>query len=173
MNNDSKILRRFAERLDGLYIQMQGRDGITSKLEKGCITIDAVKNFMAPFARNAAEPFAEGTDAECCPYPLVERLIVAYSSSVLSKGNILTDGPGVGDRNTAYVDRAIVALKNADKIMIVSEMKRCVAVQDLLPRIRLALKRRGPEGIILVITRSAVSFRQFNNVFVSFKLIDL
>ncbi|OAG12477.1 uncharacterized protein CC84DRAFT_1254727 [Paraphaeosphaeria sporulosa] len=153
--DDSKSLRSFGKRLDCLYKNIQGRDGITSKIEQGCATVEAVRKFIAPFIRKASEPFAEGTEAECCPYPLVEKVAVASNSPVLNKGNILKDAPGVGDTNRAHVDRAHTALKNADKIMVVSEMKRCLANNELYATIKMALKQRGPGGVILVLTHSA------------------
>jgi hypothetical protein len=156
-HSDEEILDQLRKWLDKLYQDIQGGDAITSKIEKGCATVDSVKKFIAPFVRKASEPFAEGTDAECCPYPLVEKVVVATGSPVLRKGNVLKDAPGVGDTNKAHVDRAHTALKDADKIMIVSEMKRCLANNELCATIKTALKRRGPGGVLLVLTHSAVS----------------
>ncbi|KAL5391277.1 hypothetical protein PMIN02_006631 [Paraphaeosphaeria minitans] len=161
--DDSEALHCFAKRLVLLYKNIQGRDGITNKMEKGCPTVDAVKKFIAPFVRKASEPFAEGTDAECCPYPLVEKVVVASSSPILNKGNILKDAPGVGDTNKAHVDRAHTALKNTDKIMVVSEMKRCLANNELYATIKMALKRRGPGGVLLALTHSAEIDEQIKN----------
>ncbi|KAJ4359640.1 uncharacterized protein N0V89_000195 [Didymosphaeria variabile] len=148
---DVEILRLFKKWIDHLYRAIQGGDAISSKIEKGYATVDAVKRFIAPFVRKASEPFAEGTDAECCPYPLVEKVVIASRSEVLDKGNIIKDAPGVGDTNKAYVDRAYKALRDADKIMIVSEMKRCLAKNEVLATIKTALKRRGPGNVLLEI----------------------
>ena len=96
---------------------------------------------------------------------------MASRSPVLTKGNIFTDAPGTGDMNKAHVDRAQIALKNADKIMVVLKMERCLAIKKHLGTINLALDRRGPGGVLLVLTYSAVSFRSAYITAVISKLI--
>ncbi|KAL1594574.1 hypothetical protein SLS60_010335 [Paraconiothyrium brasiliense] len=142
--DNAVVLRTLKKSIDHVYREIQGGDAISGKIEKGCATVEAVKKFIAPFVRKASEPFAEGTDAECSPYSLVEKVVLASRSDVLDKGNIIKDAPGVGDTNKAHVDRAYKALRDADKIMIVHEMKRCLASDDVFTTIKTALKRRGP-----------------------------
>jgi hypothetical protein len=156
---DTEVLHCLRKRLNALYHVIQKGDAISSKVEEDCVTVDAVKTFIAPFIRRSSVPFAEGTDAECCPYPLVEKIIIASKSEVLAKGNTLRDAPGIGDTNKAHVHRAYLALKNADKILVVAEMKRCLAKPELFATIKTALKRRGPGNVLLALTHSAVCFR--------------
>lgn len=155
-NNDADVLQFILEGIRKILKAMMGSDGLRSKIEKGCSTADAVKKFIDPYIRKGYVPFAEGEEYYCWPYSLVQKVVIAFDSEALHrKGNIVTDSPGVGDSNKSNVDRAYVALKDADKIMVVQEMKRCTAKESFHKILRHGCKRRGPENTFVVLTHSA------------------
>ncbi|KAJ4295444.1 hypothetical protein N0V90_007456 [Kalmusia sp. IMI 367209] len=153
--DDADVLKYLERWLDIVYRRIRGEDPTKNKIEKDCSTSESVNKFIAPFICTAPEPFDEGTETQCCPYPLVESVVTAFQCNMLRAGNIIKDVPGVGDTNKAHVDRAHMALKDADRIMVVFELKRSVDNKDLYTSIKFALRRRGPQGVFLVITHSA------------------
>ncbi|KAF2449101.1 hypothetical protein P171DRAFT_469260 [Karstenula rhodostoma CBS 690.94] len=160
-SSDTAVLESLEKWLDMVYSAIKGQDHMQSKIEKGFATEDAVKKFIAPFVEKAYLSWGVGTDLECYPYPFVEKTVVANGSKVLGKGEVLVkgttvvDSPGLGDTNKENVRRARFALKDADRVMIVTNMGRYLSREDVYSDIRFALKSRGPQNILLVITHSA------------------
>ena len=156
-SDDTKVLQCVGDWLDIIYRTLRGNDPMRTKIERGCATADMVARFIAPFISKSPEHLGEGSDVKCCPYPLIEKVVIALSNPVLDRGNIVTDAPGIGDTNKAHVDRAHLALKNADKIMVVCNIGRIVDNEDTYTNLDFAAGRRGLRCVILVLTHSAVS----------------
>lgn len=154
-HDDAVILEYLKSRIDQVNKAIKQNQPLESKIEHGFATSDAVKNFIDPYARKSYVPFDEGEDHQCWPYPLVEKVVIAFRSDALKKGNVIIDAPGIGDHNKLNVDRAYMAVRNADKILVVTEMKRSAAMTEAYNRIREAVKRRGAKNVFLVLTHAA------------------
>lgn len=155
-NSDADVQQFIRDGLERIYTAITGKGSQKRTIEEGCPTPDAVKKFIDPYIRKGYVPFGEGEAYECWPYSLVEKVVIAFDSEALHRqGNIVTDSPGVGDSNKSNVDRAYLALRDADKIMVVQEMKRCTAKETFYKSLRHGCKRRGPQNIFAVLTHSA------------------
>ena len=154
-HDDAVVLEYMKDRLDKVSRAVKQNQPLESKTEHGFATSDAVKNFIDPYARKSYVPFGEGEDHQCWPYPLVEKVVIAFNSTALKKGNVIIDAPGIGDDNKLNVDRAYMAVRNADKILVVTEMKRSAAMTEAYSRIKEAVKRRGAKNVFLVLTHAA------------------
>ena len=156
--SDSELLSCFDNWLALIYQELVGSDTTKNKIVKECVTVQSVNKFVAPFVCSTPEPSIEGSRLESCPYPIVEAVEVAFDSRMLGAKNILKDVPGLEDTNTLHVDRAHMALKDADKVMLVYKKTRIVNNKKLYGVIRDIYRTRGPHGVFLVITHCAVSY---------------
>lgn len=156
--SDSDLMCYFGEWLELIYQELRGSDATKSMITKECTTVQSVNKFIAPFVCSTPEPCLEGSRLESCPYPIVESVEVAFRSRMLGAKNILKDVPGLGDTHTLHVDRAHMALKDADKVMLVFKKTRIVNNKKLYGAIRDIYRTRGLYGIFLVIAHCAVCF---------------
>ncbi|KAF1952582.1 hypothetical protein CC80DRAFT_572350 [Byssothecium circinans] len=156
LNNhkDHDILDTVEKWLDRILVSLQKQGLRGNKLTFKAATMEGLLKLIQPFAATVAEPFIQGCNLHCCPYPIVDLIDICYNSNMLKTGNELADVPGIGDVNRAHVDRAQLALLQADKVMVVGDMDRSGSHTSIMNQLHSAFKKKGSRGVFLVLTKS-------------------
>lgn len=89
-------------------------------------------------------------------WPLVYKVRVNISSRLLRQGFEVVDLPGVTDTNQDRLRTTFSAIERCSVILIAHPFQRAATEPNLLKYVKTALRRKRPENIIILITKTDV-----------------
>lgn len=132
--------------------------------------VNILKNRLEPFITRTSDLTVPGTRLKCHAWPIVSAIQISLNARALKPGVKIFDIPGmkiigahvsttncslgVGDTNTAHVDKARASLYGADIIIVTTRVSRVAANDNVYNQIVWALQRRGPRHVIALCTHS-------------------
>ncbi|PVI01672.1 hypothetical protein DM02DRAFT_704523 [Periconia macrospinosa] len=156
--NDQAILGRLVGWTEDILLQLtQNRAhhaSATDATSFNADTVQGLKKAVRPFTTTVEFPNVEGTNMECCPWPLVKKVCTTFKSKLLEQNITIADCPGTSDKNGLRVDQTKNYLADCDITIVVSKIDRAIDNLALYHNISEAYRRKRSGSVIVVCTRS-------------------